>query len=130
MPKTLIQVYFHWYLVLDLWSNMYSHGSHLTSQQYWNLTEVAQIIISFIAIGTYFVRMNMTKDIIELFEETYGNGYTRLDKVHLINEYLMKHTKHISSFCSFHVHVIGVRFWCKFVKLRYLVIKEYSLENG
>ena len=42
---------------------------------------MAQIVISYIAIGAYFVRMKMTSEILDVFDKTYGNGYIRLDKV-------------------------------------------------
>jgi hypothetical protein len=47
------------------------------------MTELAQIVISYVAIGAYFVRMMLTNEILEVFDKTYGNGYIRLDKVKL-----------------------------------------------
>ncbi|CAG0920809.1 unnamed protein product, partial [Notodromas monacha] len=55
-------------------------------RKYWNLTELALIIISYIGIAAYFIRLMMTSDILNTFEKTHGNGYIRMDKVLAVTE--------------------------------------------
>jgi hypothetical protein len=48
--------------------------------------EVVQIILSYVAIIFYFVRMALTSEILEEFENTYGNAYIPMQYVAFIDE--------------------------------------------
>ena len=56
-------------------------------KSYWPIAEWSVIILSFVAFFLYGWRLILTKDILQTFQETYGNGYMKLQFVGVIDEY-------------------------------------------
>lgn len=53
---------------------------------YWSYVEWVIILTSISAVGFYFYKGYLTREIMEIFGKTYGNGYMKLQKVAKIDE--------------------------------------------
>ena len=58
---------------------------------YWSYVEWVIILTSASAVGMYFYKVYLTEEILKIFSKTFGNGYMKLQKVALIDEYYGYH---------------------------------------
>ena len=56
---------------------------------YWNIGEMLLIIIAYVSIGLYIYRTTLTKEALEIFNTTFGNGYVRMDSSAYVDSYYM-----------------------------------------
>ena len=70
---------------------------------YWNIVEVVILLVSYIAIGLYGQRSILTKEALDRFQVTYGNGYVRMDSAAYID--------------SFYIYSMGVIVFFSTIKL-------------
>ncbi|XP_069998872.1 polycystin-1-like protein 2 [Penaeus vannamei] len=68
----------------EIWK-CYKSGLFTYLKGYWNLAEVAIIIISYLAIGLYVLRYMEVSRVLKIFDETYGNGYVRMEYAALLD---------------------------------------------
>lgn len=55
--------------------------------EYWNWVEIIMVFLSYVAIGLYTLRYILVEEVLDKFAYTRGNGYMRLQKVGLIDDY-------------------------------------------
>ena len=58
-------------------------------ESYWNLAEIMVLLISYCVIGLYVYRAMLTKEALEVFVETKGNGYVRMDSAAFIDNFFL-----------------------------------------
>ena len=58
-------------------------------ESYWNIAEICIILVSYACIGVYVYRYFLTNEALKKFEETYGNGYVRIDSAALMDQYYL-----------------------------------------
>ena len=68
----------------ELWLLKKQKCKYFTS--YWNLAEVIILIVSYCTIGLYVYRAMLTKEALEEFNRTNGNGYVRIDSAAFIDQ--------------------------------------------
>ncbi|MCL4130642.1 UNVERIFIED_CONTAM: hypothetical protein GTU68_050043, partial [Idotea baltica] len=56
---------------------------------YWNIAELILLIVSYTTIGMYFYRYAVTLEALNVFNETFGNGYVRMDSAAVIDQYYL-----------------------------------------
>ena len=58
-------------------------------ESYWNLAEMMILAISYCTISLYVYRAMLTKEALEMFIETKGNGYVRMDSAAFIDNFFL-----------------------------------------
>ncbi|CAG0882734.1 unnamed protein product [Cyprideis torosa] len=53
---------------------------------YWNLVDLMNLILSYLAIAFYILRYIETQRVLKIFKETFGRGYVRLQQAALLDE--------------------------------------------
>ena len=71
------------FTLVELWKMKNQKCSYFSS--YWNLTEVMILLVSYCTIGLYVYRYMLTKEALEEFNRTSGNGYVRMDSAAFID---------------------------------------------
>ncbi|ROT60921.1 Polycystic kidney disease protein 1-like 2 [Penaeus vannamei] len=70
----------------ELWKIKKQKCSYFAS--YWNIAEICILITSYATVGVYVYRYLLTQEALEIFEQTYGNGYIRLDSAALMDQFI------------------------------------------
>ncbi|XP_042863296.1 polycystic kidney disease protein 1-like 2 [Penaeus japonicus] len=68
----------------EIWK-CYKSGPLTYLKGYWNLAEIAIILTSYLAIGLYVYRNMEVSRVLKIFDETYGNGYVRMEYAALLD---------------------------------------------
>lgn len=58
-------------------------------KSHWNIAELCILIVSYITVGLYFYRFVLTREALNLFTITHGNGYLRMESASLIDQYYL-----------------------------------------
>lgn len=72
------------FTIWELWKMKQMKCEYFAS--YWNISEICILVTSYITIGVYVYRYFLTKEAIAKFNNTYGNGYVRLDSAVLMDK--------------------------------------------
>ncbi|XP_047496061.1 polycystic kidney disease protein 1-like 2 [Penaeus chinensis] len=71
----------------ELWKIKKQKCLYFTS--YWNIAEICILVTSYATVGVYVYRFLLTQEALDIFEETYGNGYIRLDSAALMDQFYL-----------------------------------------
>ena len=77
---------------------------------YWNLAEICILLVSYLTIGAYFYKEILTQEALNVFNETYGNGYVRMDYAANMQQY----------------YVILIAFICFFSTIKLIKLLQFN----
>lgn len=73
------------FTLVEIWKIKKLKCSYFTF--YWNLAELSILFTSYVTVGVYFYRDQVTQAALKEFNETDGKGYIRMDTAVLLDQY-------------------------------------------